>query len=121
MARSSPLRSETFHWTFSGSRDAIWTALADTERFNEAAGLPRYDIEERTDADGRVRFFAEAKVRGVKLAWEELPTNWVRNAWFSHTRVFSQGPLATMTAELQLQDREGGSEGFYTLSARPRT
>ncbi len=114
-------RSETFHWTFDGARDRIWAALADTERFNEAAGLPRYDIEEREDADGRIRFFAEANVKGVQMAWEELPTNWVRHSWFSHARVFSKGPLATLTAELKLQDREQGSEGIYTLTASPRT
>src|SRR3546814_1568371 len=32
---------------------AIWPLLADTVRFNEAAGLPRYDVAETLQGDGR--------------------------------------------------------------------
>ena len=45
-------RSRTFVWRFENPVEKIWPILSDTDRFNEAAGLPKSDIEERPRADG---------------------------------------------------------------------
>ena len=69
--------SRTFEWRFAQPREALWPALADTARFNEAAGLPKHQIEEVRQPDGSNRFFAKARKGLFNLAWEEIPVEWV--------------------------------------------
>lgn len=110
--------SRTFEWRFDRPPEAIWPALADTARFNEAAGLPKHSIEEAPQADGSVRFLARARKGGFELAWEEVPVEWVDGQWFRHLRLFSKGPLRTLCAALRLEpDGRGGAVGHYTLDA----
>jgi len=114
----SRTRSRTFIWHFDQPPARMWPALADTARFNEAAGLPRHAIEEVQAADGTVRFFAEARVGPVRLAWEEIPVEWVDRRRFRHIRLFSKGPLRSLTATLRLAPAaNGGSTGHYTVEA----
>ncbi len=110
--------SRTFEWRFDRPPEAIWPALADTARFNEAAGLPKHAIEEVGQPDGSVRFFARARKGPFKLAWEEVPVEWVDGQWFRHLRIFSMGPIRTLCATLRLNpDDSGGAVGHYTIDA----
>ena len=112
--------SRTFEWRFDQPPEALWPALADTARFNEAAGLPKHQIEEERQPDGSNRFFAKARKGPFDLAWEEVPVEWVDGQWFRHDRVFSSGPLRLLSASLQLEpDGEGGALGRYTLNVTP--
>lgn len=63
------------------------------------------------------------RARGpFRLAWEELPAEWVDSAWFRHVRVFSVGPFAQLSACLRLEpDGTCGCIGRYTLEVSPRT
>lgn len=107
-------------WEFSQPVSALWPALADTARFNEAAGLPKHKIEEVAQPDGSVRFFAKAKRGPFDLAWEEIPVEWVNGQWFRHDRIFSKGPLKLLSATLRLEpDGVSGALGHYTLEAIP--
>jgi len=114
------MASRTFTWEFDSPPEAVWPAIADTARFNEAAGLPRHRIQEQEQPDRSVRYFAEAKMGPIRLAWEEIPVEWVRNRWFRHERRFSRGPLRVMTAEVALEPTEAGCRCIYTLTAEPR-
>ena len=110
--------SRTFEWRFDCPPEAIWPALSDTARFNEAAGLPKHRIEEVGQADGSVRFFARARKGLFKLEWEEVPVEWVDGQWFRHLRIFSKGPIRTLCANLRLgSDGRGGAVGTYTIEA----
>ncbi len=110
--------SRTFEWRFDRPPEAIWPALADTARFNEAAGLPKHAIEEVGQPDGSVRFFARAHKGPFELAWEEVPVEWVDRQWFRHLRIFSKGPIRTLCATLRLKpDDSGGAVGHYTIDA----
>ena len=114
----SKVYSRTFEWRFDSPPESIWQAMADTARFNEAAGLPLHNIAEEAQPDGSVRYFAEARKGPFALAWEEIPVEWVDGKWFRHLRVFSKGPLRTLCATLRLEpDGDGGAIGHYTLDA----
>lgn len=119
--RTVETQSQTFHWRFQNSPEKIWPLLADTVRFNEAAGLPRYEVTETLQDDGTVRFEGATKIGPVNLAWREVPTNWVTGRWFEHRREFETGPLKDMTASLVVTAEEGGKacHADYTLSATP--
>ena len=112
--------ARTFVWRFAQPPAALWPALADTARWNEAAGLPKHRIAEVEQPDGSVRFFAEARKGPFKLAWEEIPVEWVDGQWFRHDRIFSAGPLRSLSATLRLEsDGADGAVGHYTLEAAP--
>ena len=89
--------------------------LADTERFNEAAELPRHVIESDAKPDGSIDFVAEAKVGLYRLIWDEEPTNWVANRWFRHRRNFRNGPFEFLCATLKLFPEDDGCRGEYTI------
>ena len=118
MAKS---QSRTFYWHFDNPPEAIWPILADTVRFNEAAGFPRYDVIETLQADGKVLYEGRMKRGPWTVAWREIPANWVANRWFEHRREFRNGPLKDLTARFVLTpDMEGkGCRGDYTLTATP--
>ncbi len=110
--------SRTFEWRFDQPPGAVWPALADTARFNEAAGLPKHQIEEVGQPDGSVRCFARARKGWFDLAWEEVPVEWVDGQWFRHLRIFSKGPIRTLCATLRLDpDGRSGAVGHYTIDA----
>jgi class 3 adenylate cyclase len=111
--------SRTFEWRFDLPPSAMWPALADTARFNEAAGLPRHAIEEEVQADGSVRYFARARKGPFDLAWEEIPVEWVEGQWFRHERIFSAGPLRSLCATVRLESDGAGSVCRYVLDAAP--
>lgn len=48
------IKSRTFVWHFDCPVEKIWPVLADTERFNEAAELPRQVIESEPKPDGSI-------------------------------------------------------------------
>ena len=114
-------QSRTFHWQFENPPEAIWPLLADTVRFNEAAGLPRYEVSESLQDDGTVLFEGRLKRGPMTLAWREIPQNWVTGRWFEHRREFHKGPLKEMTARLDLRpDADGrGCQADYTLTVTP--
>ena len=69
--------SRTFEWRFAEPPEALWPALSDTARWNEAAGLPKHQIEEVRQPNGSNRFFATVRKGPFDLAWEEIPVEWV--------------------------------------------
>lgn len=111
---------EVFHWRFEGQADKLWALLADTERFNEAAALPRYTVEERPMGDGEIDYCATAKLGPFNLRWRETPTTWVYGRWFRHERVFENGPLRALCATLTLFDEPEGLRAEYLLEADAR-
>ena len=107
----------TFVWRFPGiPAPALWPALADTGRWNEAAGIPKHAIAEVEQPDGTVHFMAETRHMGLRLAWREIPVEWVDGQWFRHCRAFSTGPFRSLCATLTLEDDgTGGATGHYLV------
>jgi class 3 adenylate cyclase len=112
-------QGRTFTYDFGGPLPAVWSAMADTARYNSAAALPKQTITEVTGPDGEIRFMAQAKVGGMAVEWEDLPCNWVREHWFEHRRRFTRGPLALLDARLELTPAPGGCRGTYRLDVAP--
>ncbi|WP_374381136.1 adenylate/guanylate cyclase domain-containing protein [Dongia sp.] len=118
----SDAERRSWTWHFKSPPSAIWPLLADTARFNEAAGLPRHRITEIPQTDGSVAYFGDAKIGPFELRWRDRPVNWVTEQFFEHIRDFSSGPFSSIDAHLTLApDPNGrGSIGTYTLKAAPR-
>lgn len=102
-------------WQFDTPPETVWPVLADTARFNEAAGLPKQEIVETPQPDGSVLFEATAQQGLVKLAWREAPVNWVSNQWFEHCRHFTRGPFKLLCATLRITPEGAGCRVSYTV------
>jgi class 3 adenylate cyclase len=113
-------KSRTWIWRFDRPVEAIWPVLADTARFNEAAGLPKHAISETPRNDGSVEYLARARLGPLTLEWEEKPVNWVDRQWFQHCRVFRSGPLAFLCATLRMLPEGDGCRCEYTVDVAAR-
>ena len=109
-----------WEWHFDRPPDAMWPLVADTARFNEAAGLPRYTVSEKPRPDGTVDFEGRARIGVFDLRWHEPPIEMVQGSWFRQTRNFVNGPFRRLTASLELAPEPAGTRGRYTLEVEPR-
>jgi class 3 adenylate cyclase len=94
---------------FAQPPEAIWPFVADTARINELAGSPPYKVEERADADGRIRRFATARVGPLKVHWEESFSEWQENRRLTQTRLFRGGPIGLFKAGAELEPEGAGT------------
>jgi class 3 adenylate cyclase len=110
----------TWTWTFDLPPDQIWPMLADTNRFNEALGLPPYTLEETPQPNGTVVRRGREKAAGFMLEWEEKPYEWISGRHFRQSRVFTKGPFRRFGPVFDLEsDGEGGSRVTYALEWEP--
>jgi class 3 adenylate cyclase len=93
---------------FAKPPEAIWPFVADTARLNEMSGSPRYQVEERADAQGRIHRLACAGVGPLQLRWEEGYGEWQENRRLSQTRNFLNGPFRRSHSLFELE-RDNGS------------
>ena len=112
----------TWTWTFDLPPDELWPVLADTNRFNEAMGLPPYVLEETPQANGTVRRRGKGKAAGFTLEWEEKPYEWIEGRYFRQAREFTKGPFRRFGPVFDLEpDGKGGSRVSYALEYEPLT
>ena len=111
------VKSRTFTWRFDSPVGKIWPVLSDTARFNEAAELPKHEIEEIPQEDGSVLYIGRGRVGPFSMEWDDRPVNWVDGQWFRHCRYFKKGPLKSLCATLRLSPEEGGCRCEYTLES----
>lgn len=110
-----------FTHRFRAPLSRVWQALADTARFNEAAGFPLHEVTELPQPDGTRLFRGKARVGPLTVTWQDVPCNWVRDRWLLHTRLIDNGPLARLTARLTLAPDGEGCTATYDLEAEPRS
>lgn len=99
----------------------LWPVIADTNRLNEALGLPAYKLEEIPQANGTVLRRGTGKVAGMELAWEEKPYEWVTDREFRQVRVFSKGPFERFGPIFEIVPDGAGSRVTYALQWEPLT
>jgi class 3 adenylate cyclase len=114
------LQRRNWQWRLAQPPESVWPVIADTARFNEAAKLPKYQVEDILQADGRVLRLARATVGGIRLEWEERPFEWVRNRSFRQTRIFRRGPLRRFGPVVELRREGGGTILSYTIAGEPK-
>jgi class 3 adenylate cyclase len=112
----------TWRWTFDLPPEELWPVLADTNRFNEAMGLPTYVLEETPQSNGTVLRRGRGKAAGFALEWEEKPYEWIEGRHFRQAREFTKGPFRRFGPVFDLEpDGNGGSKVSYALEYEPLT
>jgi class 3 adenylate cyclase len=110
----------TWTWTFDLPPDQLWPVLADTNRFNEAMGLPPYTLDETPQPNGTVLRRGRGKAAGFTLEWQEKPYEWISGRHFRQSRVFTKGPFRRFGPVFDLEsDGKGGSQVTYALEWEP--
>src|SRR5262249_13427699 len=110
-------------WTrhFDAPVDKIWTALADTARFNEASRFPKHRIEATPQPDGTVIYTAHAKFGPLQVIWRDMPQEWVVPRYYPDVRLFEKGPFKTFVATMRVASDNGGTRAEFTLEVKPAT
>lgn len=115
------MRTYNYVWEFDthAPPEALWTRMADTNRFNRDTGIPALQarmIEQRgTDRHLGFTFF------GIPIEWDEEPFEWVRPHRFAVVRRYRGGPLAQSEIRVELQPRaDGGTHLMYNARVTPR-
>jgi class 3 adenylate cyclase len=112
----------TWTWNFDLPPRELWPVLADTNRFNEAMGLPPYVLEETPQPNGTVLRRGRGKAAGFTLEWEEKPYEWIEGRHFRQARAFTKGPFRRFGPVFDLEpDGKGGSRVSYALEYEPLT
>lgn len=114
------VRKRVFEWEFDSPVEKVRPVLADTARFNEAAGLPKHDIIETPRAEGSVEYLGRTKMGPTELEWENHPANWAYGRWFEHRRTFRKGPLTSLVVHLPRHTVANGVPGEIHITGRSR-
>jgi class 3 adenylate cyclase len=109
----------TWVWWFDQPPERLWPLLADTPRFNEAMGLPKYQVEEIPRPDGTMLRIGRGTLGRYRLEWEELPFQWAAPHGFAQSRLFRSGPFSSLGPTLELTPERGGSRVSYTMEVTP--
>jgi hypothetical protein len=110
----------TWTWAFDLPPDRLWPVLADTNRFNEAMGLPAYTLDATLQPNGTVVRRGRGKAAGFALEWEEKPYEWIAGRHFRQSRVFTKGPFRLFGPVFDLEpDGKAGSHVTYALEWEP--
>jgi class 3 adenylate cyclase len=114
------LRTANWTWSLPASPAALWPILSDTARFNEAASLPKYEVEETPQPDGSVRRIGRGRLMGRAVEWDENPYQWVHGRSFSQLRQFRGGPWRQFGIDLRLEPDGAGTRAHYAIAIEPQ-
>jgi class 3 adenylate cyclase len=105
----------TWTWQFGLPPETLWPVLADTARFNEAAGFPRYERVEKPRPDGSVERIGTARIGPFRLSWVEGDFDFVAGRGFTQIRRFLRGPVRSLEARMALEPAGAGTRVSWSL------
>ena len=102
------LVSRTYQFDFPHPADRLWAVVADTARWGEAVGFPKYQVREDLQPDGTVKVTGFIDLCGFRVSWEEPPVDWIAGRWFEQRRINYRGPVpfSCMTTSARITDHE---------------
>ena len=112
--------SRQYYFEFAHPAETLWNLVSDTARWGEASGFPKYQANEKLQADGRVSIYGTIEVAGFKITWEELPANWISPHWFEQRRTTLKGPIAEMATSATIEGQNEHSRLTIELRLEAR-
>ncbi len=108
-------------WELVSGPEQLWPFISNTDRINHAIGLPAVTYTTRQDPIHGTQRFAETKVLGMQIRWQEHPYEWIEGRRFSVLREFTHGPFYWFVNVVELQPLAGGgTRVVQTLTVAPR-
>ncbi len=119
-SHARPFQRVAFHVDLLSNAEALWPYVSDTDRMNEAVGLPPVDIERARSATSAATYLSN-RVLGMNLRWLEQPFEWVEGRRWSVMRVFESGLMRWYRVSVELQPLPtAGTRLCYTMEFEPR-
>src|SRR5947209_204767 len=106
-------------WRLRAPAQRLWPYVADTQRLNEALGLPPWDFEDLKTSDGLKRT-GSMSYMGMEISWDELPYEWIEDKELSVERQFKNGPVLWYRSHVRLEPFGEGTLLRQTLEFEPR-
>lgn len=97
-----------FEQTFQAARPLVWAIVADTNRWDRAAGLAVPTYEWLKEGGKNLRL-ARATELGIALEWIEPPYRWIEGRHVEGERRFRTGPVEGGGFQVTLEDVPGGT------------
>lgn len=110
-----------FSCDLAASPAQLWPHVSNTDRINHSLGLPAVTYTTRVDPVRGVERFAEMRLAGQRIAWQEHPFEWNEGRRMSVLREFSTGPFLWFVSVVELLPQSGGGTRLtQTLRIVPR-
>lgn len=100
--------------------EQLWRYISDTDRLNQAAGLPQWAFHYVPETDGGSRQMGEMTYRGWHIRWEEQPFQWVTGRHYEVVRIYHNGPLKRFHTAVTLHRQDEGTLLEQNVVAEPR-
>ncbi|MGB7326483.1 MAG: protein kinase [Rubripirellula sp.] len=102
------LWEKTVSWNLVSDPIELWPLVSNTERLNEAIGLPAVKYRTEKDSHLGIRKFGSFTLSGVKVSWEEHPFEWIEGQRMGILREFDAGPFKWFMSVVTLDAKPGG-------------
>jgi len=114
------MKARDYVWRFDAPPDAVWRALSDTVRYNQAMGVPVHAAEAQARDDGGVDHVAHLRFGPWRIDWTEEPFEWVAGRGFRQCRRFRNGPFRSLCASLGIEADGAGTRARFRVAVLPR-
>lgn len=94
---------------FRAPRPLVWALVADTNRWDRAAGLQPGKYEWRHIDGRRQRVGSAVELLALPVVWVERPYRWIEGRFLHGERQFLEGPLSTGGFIVRLKDAPTGT------------
>jgi len=119
--RDQAQRVFRWSWSFSSSPEALWPHVANTDCFNEAAGLGPMEVELGRESPETMARLGHASALGLEMRWREYPFEWIKNREHTVFRWYREGPLEALWNRVELRPRaDGGTDLSHEIAVIPR-
>ena len=117
---NTSVKRYVFQWTLNATPKQLWPLVADTDRFNQAIGLPAANFTYDHFNDQR-EIYADAKFNGMSMRWREHPFEWICEREMSVLREFETGPFEWVTSTVELYPLAGQKTRLiHRFQVKPR-
>ena len=114
------VKSYDFQWTLNAKPKQLWPLVSDTDRFNQALGLPAPNFNYDHSGD-HPKIYADVKFNGMNVRWREHPFQWICEREMSVLRELETGPFEWVTSTVELQPLAGGKTRLiHRFQVKPR-
>ena len=114
------VKSYDFEWTLDATAKQLWPLVSDTDRVNQAIGLPVPKFHYDHSGSER-KILADANFNGMKVRWREHPFQWIVEREMSILREFSSGPFEWVTSTVELFPLAGSRTRLsHRFQVKPR-
>lgn len=113
--------SETYEWLLTSSPQQLWPYISDTDRLNQAMGLPAPQFETIPHVTEGLQTTAKVNMGPFEMRWREHAFEWIEGQRMSVLREFENGPFEWFSSTVQATPTiEGKTRLTHELKFQPR-